>query len=123
MCVSGWTHRLFSLPLCTWIGQYVEDRRGRRVNHCQQAMDREKDRLLFVISVLYRSCRSQTVSVFVSIASTRHQLNYRNMSDSHHPCTNSCSCDSVLIKVVWFVLLNDVKHLGEKIVLSTRCFS
>lgn len=28
VCVSvyDWTHSLFSLSLCTWIGQYVEDR-------------------------------------------------------------------------------------------------
>lgn len=26
VCVCDWTHSLFSLPLCTWIGQYVEDR-------------------------------------------------------------------------------------------------
>lgn len=53
-CVIGAT--VYFRSLCVHGLGSMSRTEGRRVSHCQQATDREKDGLLFVISMLYHSC-------------------------------------------------------------------
>lgn len=50
LCVSDGPHGLFPLSICVYMDSMeCRGTEGRRVGHCQQTWDREKDDILFVI--------------------------------------------------------------------------
>lgn len=86
VCAYDCTHSLFSLSLCTWIGQYVEDRgEGGSATVNKRRIVRKTGCYLW--SPFYTTAVGVKPNwcFFYCIASTALQLNYSSMSESRQP--------------------------------------